>query len=230
MQTRLAYVVTGDPSVDEMSRLGLEGLTRVLNERTAVAAAEPMAVDVAADELAFFPLIYWPIPDGGMELSDEAVARVDRFMKNGGTILFDSRDGDGQGTSSDSLQAILRRLDLPPLQRVPSDHVLTKSFYLLTIFPGRHRDGDVWVQAAGAGPTSEALGDGVSSVIIGAADWASAWAMDEYGRPLASTGLGGERQRELALRFGVNLTMYALTGNYKADQVHIPALLERLGQ
>ena len=39
-----------------------------------------------------------------------------------------------------------------------------------------------------------------------------------------------ERQRELAYRAGVNLVMYALTGNYKADQVHVPALLERLGQ
>ena len=41
---------------------------------------------------------------------------------------------------------------------------------------------------------------------------------------------GGEVQREMAFRAGVNLVMYALTGNYKADQVHIPALLERLGQ
>ena len=41
---------------------------------------------------------------------------------------------------------------------------------------------------------------------------------------------GGERQRELAMRFGVNLVMYVLTGNYKSDQVHVPAILERLGQ
>jgi len=41
---------------------------------------------------------------------------------------------------------------------------------------------------------------------------------------------GGELQREMALRFGVNLVMYTLTGNYKADQVHVPAILERLGQ
>ena len=41
---------------------------------------------------------------------------------------------------------------------------------------------------------------------------------------------GGEEQREMARRFGVNLVMYALTGNYKTDQVHVPALLERLGQ
>lgn len=41
---------------------------------------------------------------------------------------------------------------------------------------------------------------------------------------------GGERQRELALRGGINLAMYALTGNYKTDQVHVGPLLERLGQ
>jgi hypothetical protein len=43
--------------------------------------------------------------------------------------------------------------------------------------------------------------------------------------------VGGEpRQREFAYRAGVNIVMYTLTGNYKADQVHVPALLERLGQ
>ena len=33
----------------------------------------------------------------------------------------------------------------------------------------------------------------------------------------------------MAFRFGINLVMYALTGNYKTDEVHAPALLERLG-
>ncbi|HAQ35300.1 MAG TPA: hypothetical protein DCQ53_08090, partial [Alphaproteobacteria bacterium] len=59
--------------------------------------------------------------------------------------------------------------------------------------------------------------------------WASAWAVGPDGSALYPVE-GNERQRELARRFGVNLAMYALTGNYKADQVHVPALLERLGQ
>ena len=47
----------------------------------------------------------------------------------------------------------------------------------------------------------------------------------------ASPGVARRRaQREMACRFGVNLVMYALTGNYKADQVHVPAILERLGR
>jgi hypothetical protein len=232
LQTRLAYVRTGDGDLDEISKEGLFGLTRVLNNRTAVAAGEPMGVDIETDELAFFPLLYWPIPDSGAGVSDAAIARIDAYMKNGGTILFDTRDGKEGGPASAGLQTLLRRLDLPPLQRVPREHVLTKAFYLLPVFPGRQPDGDVWVEAQrGDGePISEALGDGVSSVIIGAGDWAAAWASDQYGRPSFSMGPGGERQREYAYRFGVNLVMYALTGNYKADQVHVPALLERMGQ
>ncbi|HGG65378.1 MAG TPA: DUF4159 domain-containing protein, partial [Rhodobacteraceae bacterium] len=76
------------------------------------------------------------------------------------------------------------------------------------------------------------LNDGVTPVVIGGNDWAAAWAVDNVGNYMFRVGRGytGERQREIAYRFGVNLMMYVLTGNYKSDQVHVPALLERLGQ
>jgi hypothetical protein len=56
--------------------------------------------------------------------------------------------------------------------------------------------------------------------------------MQENGQPMYPVGRGiaGERQREMAIRFGVNLIMHVMTGNYKSDQVHVPALLDRLGQ
>ena len=92
-------------------------------------------------------------------------------------------------------------------------------------FPGRWADGRVWIERHSGG-----INDGVSGIVIGSNDWASAWAIDQSGRPMAAVVPGGARQRELAFRFGVNLVMYTLTGNYKADQVHVPALLERLGQ
>jgi hypothetical protein len=104
--------------------------------------------------------------------------------------------------------------------------VLTKSVYLLQDFPGRLASGRVWVEAAHGGADH----DGVAALIVGSNGWAAAWARDANGNGLYPVAPGGEIQRERALRFGVNLVMYALTGNYKADQVHVPALLERLGQ
>ena len=76
------------------------------------------------------------------------------------------------------------------------------------------------------------LNDGVTPVIIGSNDWAAAWAINGQGDPMYPIGRGraGERQREMAIRFGINLVMHVLTGNYKSDQVHVPALLDRLGQ
>lgn len=232
LQTHLAYVLTGVPSVDETSRAGLDGLTRVLERRTSIEAGPPLGVDLARDELAFFPLIYWPITPEQRDLTEIAVRKVNAFMKTGGTILFDLREATagvqpfGAGTTGmGALRRLTRGIEVPPLVPVPPDHVLTKSFYLMQEFPGRLSGGTVWVE------DSESLvNDGVTPVLVGSNDWAGAWAISEFGRPLYPAVPGGERQRELAYRFGVNLTMYAMTGNYKADQVHVPFILERLGQ
>jgi hypothetical protein len=232
-ELRLAYVRTGDREADAVSRAGLIGLTATLNRRTAVETAEPLAVDIESDELIFFPLLYWPVTAEQTPPSPRAVERINRYLETGGTILFDTRDAGaatpgpyGSGAAS---QATLRRLTgaikIPTLVPVPPDHVLTKSFYLLHEFPGRWNSGQVWVEQV-----EDRVNDGVASVIVGGNDWAGAWATDEQGRPAFPCVPGGEPQREMALRFGVNLVMYVLTGNYKSDQVHVPAILERLGQ
>ncbi|HEY0302655.1 MAG TPA: DUF4159 domain-containing protein, partial [Rhizomicrobium sp.] len=237
--TRLAYVVTGLADVDEMSRMGLTGLSNQLRNRTSYEPAEPMGVDVARDDLAFFPLLYWPMDPREKDLSPEALSKITDYMRNGGTILFDTRDltlGAGRGPSSpgeQTLRRLIAKLDLPPLEPVPANHVLTKAFYILTDFPGRWDGGKVWVEALPppdpeAGPAPARGGDGVSPVIVGGNDWAAAWAVRADGAPAVDVVPGGERQREMAYRFGVNLVMYAFTGNYKADVVHVPALLQRL--
>jgi hypothetical protein len=230
IETRLAYVLTGSEETDSRSRAGLVGLSDILERRTSVELGGPIGVDPSRDELAFFPLLYWPIRRDAPPLTADAVQRLNRFLRTGGMILFDTQDQQGRGLggaralSSADLRRQLRGLNLPPLEPVPDGHVLTRSFYLLEAFPGRWAGGQVWVEAGdGAAPP-------VSSVLVGANDWAGAWAVDSLDRPIYPTMPGGERQRELAYRFGVNLVMYALTGNYKADQVHVPAILERLGQ
>lgn len=224
-----------------MSAAGLTGLSRVLAARTAIEPAEPMAVDLEQDDLSLFPLIYWPIAERQPTPSAEASARLNAFMRSGGMIVFDTRDAHlsspgGAGPNAKALRRLAAALDLPPLERVPPDHVLTRTFYLLDRFPGRWTGGDVWLQTSARQATEDGRrslisdpNDGVSPVVIGAADWAAAWAVDDDGQFLAPVGrTSGARQREMAFRFGVNVVMYAMTGNYKSDQVHVPALLERL--
>lgn len=227
-QNWLAYVHTGDGAVDAVSKAGLEGLGRVLADRTAVEMAGAMAVDLDRDELSFFPLIYWPVTEGQAALSEAARAHLNTYMRHGGMVLVDTRTqgAPGDGPGGTGLQALLRGLDIPPLAPVGPDHVLTKAFYLLGEFPGRYAGGELWAEAR----EDNGSNDGVSSIIIGSNDWAAAWAMDSRGRPLYPVIPGPERQREYAYRTGINIVMYALTGNYKADQVHVPAILERLGQ
>ena len=232
-ELRLAYVRTGNPEADAVSRAGLVGLTATLNRRTAVDTAEPLALDIEKDELIFFPLLYWPVVSTQSAPSAAAVERINRYLETGGTILFDTRDANdqtpgpvgGAASSAQRLRRLVAGIKMPPLVPIPPDHVLTKSFYLMHEFPGRWNVGTLWVE-----PVEDRVNDGVSSVIVGANDWAGAWAIDAQGRPAFAVVPGGEPQREMAMRFGINLVMYVLTGNYKSDQVHVPAILERLGQ
>jgi len=244
-QTRLAYVVTGNNDVDSIVKAGMSGLTLFLAQRTALEAGDPVGVDPEHDELAFFPLIYWPIVPGAPKPPQDALNKIDAYMKQGGTVLFDTRDaieaGPGENGASQTpgmqaLRDILSSLDVPELEPVPREHVLTKTFYLLRDFPGRFTNGQTWVETLPREDEDEAAsrpargGDGVSPIIITSNDLAGAWAIRADGQPMLPLTPGEPKQREFAFRSGVNIVMYTLTGNYKADQVHAPALIERLGQ
>lgn len=239
----LAHVMTGDPKIDDVANAGLAGLSRTLFQRTSVEPAAPMGVDIEKDDIALFPFLYWPVTASQPIPSRAAYAKLNAYLRTGGMILFDTRDADiagfgGSTPEGQKLRAIALGLDIPALEPIPEDHVLTRTFYLLQAFPGRYNSRDIWVEAAkpGAelveGMPFRNLNDGVTPVVIGGNDWASAWALDERGGRMFPVGRGmaGEQQREIAYRFGVNLIMHVLTGNYKSDQVHVPALLDRLGQ
>lgn len=239
----LAHVLTGNSQVDDIARAGLQGLSDTLFFRTSIEPDNPIGVDLERDELAFFPMLYWPVTPDQPLPSAEAYVKLNAYLRSGGMILFDTRDADiaqfgAASPNGRKLQQLAASLDIPPLEPLPSDHVLTRTFYLLQDFPGRHAGRDVWVEAAPPdaeqieGMPFRNLNDGVTPVVIGGNDWAAAWATDRNGAALLPVGRGfaGDRQREIAYRFGVNLVMHVLTGNYKSDQVHVPALLDRLGQ
>ena len=240
--TRLAYVLTGDLEIDRIAMAGLSGLSRVLKARTAIEPAEPVGINVDSDELAFYPLLYWPVLENAQKLPEKTLAKIDAYMKQGGMIIFDTRDyqsalplsAGAQSPGTAALTRLVGALDIPALEPVPENHVLTKAFYLLKSFPGRWDGGALWVEATPSNDADKSRRarrtDGVSSLLITSNDFAAAWALDDRNRALFPVVPGGEVQREMAFRVGVNIVMYALTGNYKADQVHVPALLERLGQ
>lgn len=212
-QLHLAYIKTGSSGIDAVAATGLQGLSDILIQRTSTDMGGITGLDPETDDLSFFPLLYWPVTQSPRPLSPTAQRRIQHYLDHGGTIFFDT-----SRTSSNpaALSLIAGSLDIPPLGKMPNRHVLTKSFYLLRDFPGRYGAGTLWTEEKSA-----AGRDGVSSVIIADYDWARAWS--------AGDSSGGV-SHEMALRFGVNLVMYALTGNYKDDQVHLPHIMERLGQ
>jgi hypothetical protein len=229
LATRLGYITTGDAQVDSVSKAGLEGLSEYVNRRTAAVLVEPDAVEPGRTDLSFYPLLYWPITADLPPLGNAQTAALNDYMSRGGIVVIDTRDsgsGAGFAPGTDSaLRRISQGLLIPPLAPLTTEHVLARAFYLLSDFPGRFTGDSVWVQR-----DQDRANDSVSPVIIGGNDWASAWALDASGRNPYAVIPGGQRQRTLAYRFGVNLVMYALTGNYKGDQVHVPAILQRLGQ
>ena len=231
LDMRLACIKTFDAALDRDCLAGLKGLSQVIAVRSTAVLAEPVAVDPERDPVVFYPLLYWRISPRQKQLSAPALERLNAYMAHGGLILLDTGDEGQAGAGADTaelnrLRVLVQGLTLPPLVPLAPDHVLNRAFYLLKEVPGRWDGTTLWIEQPGA----SAANDGVSPVVLGGNDWVGAWAVDEHGRPLHPVVPGGERQREMAYRFGVNLVMYALTGNYKADQVHLPAIMERLGR
>lgn len=220
--TWLAYVRTGDYSVDSSSEAGLRGLRQEMTRRTSVEPAGVAGIDLETDDITLFPLLYWPVTSGQDDLSVAARNKVNAYLQHGGMIIFDTQDGSDGRSGNYSLQRLTSGLDLPPLAPVGSDHVLTRAFYLLDSFPGRLSSGTLWVDS-----NPERRNDSVSGIIVGSNDWAAAWSIGDNGRPLFPLP---DRQREMARRVGVNMVLYALAGNYKSDQLHVNSILERLGR
>lgn len=205
-QVELGYVRTGNPSRDRVSAEGLAALAKVLRLRTAVAPAAPKAVDPGSDSLGRYPMLYWPVLSA-RPLPPAVNARVRAYLDRGGLILFDFVGGNDGGATA---RAVLGPLGLPQLEELTERHVLARSFYLI-----RRPPPGTWTEAGTTGD-----GDRVAGVVIGGADWATAWS-EASAVPLM--------RREEAWRFGINVVMYALTGTYKADQVHTRTLLDRIG-
>ena len=180
------------------------------------------------DPIYSIPYLYWPLSKDIIEINIKTETKIKNYLANGGMILFDiigfSRENFSlENSKFKKIQNFLSSIDANNLTPITKDHTLTKSFYLLKKFPGRWDNKNLLIESS-----SLEVNDGVSSIILGFNDWASAWALDNNNNPIFPVVPGGERQREISYRFGINITMYALTGNYKSDQIHFKSILNRL--
>jgi len=239
-KTHLAYVKTGNEALDDLTQAGLDSLSRFIEARTNIELGDAVGVTLESDELAFYPLLYWPLDEAQNLPAATAISRLDFYMRQGGTVLFDTRDhllsdmmlDQAPTPATRLLRHILAEINVPPLEPAPPDHVIARSFYIMPDFPGRYRGASLWLEASLQGSQVRAVqaGDGVSPILITANDFIGAWASDDNGQWLYSTIPDESAQRLWAFRGGLNIVLYVLTGNYKADQIHAPEILKRLGQ
>ena len=232
LRTELAYIPSGDARRDRTTRRGLLALSRLVRAQTAARLGAPRAVVPGVDQLDLYPVIYWLITATTAPPDRRACRALDGFMASGGLLVIDS-DGGGAATSGSGAgfdpgaRAAMRQavacLAIPPLVRLTAQATLGHSFYIVRHYPGRFVGAPVWI-AAKAGQDA----DGMSPVVIGQNDWATAWALGRDGTPLHALLPDAPGQRTEAERFGVNLVIYALTGTYKSDQAQLPLLLRRL--
>ncbi len=209
----LAYFKTGNAFLDNKSRNGLTQLQNTLIARTSVEPYGVMPLDIENDTLLFYPFIYWYVTVEQQSLSEKAKTKLQSYIENGGLVIVDLGTPAAVQSGSSETEFFLSLVDginLPPLQQISDNHPLRRSFYLLDKLHGRYDSPNVW-----ASYDPDNLENSVAGLIIGGNDWAGAWASGT---------------NEMANRTGINLTMYALTGNYKSDQLHLPFILERLGQ
>ncbi len=199
---------------------GLPRLAWEVRKRTSIATAlETASVRADSDAVFNHPFLVWQGDRAFPPLSEDAINRLRLYVRGGGTLLVDISDGVPEGPFASSVRRELDRI-FPNVTfgRVPLDHTVYKSFYLLDRHGGR----------VSARPYLEGLKvEDRLAVVIAFNDLAGAMARDEFGEWEYDVGPGGETTREMSFRLGVNLVMYALCLDYKEDQVHIPFILKR---
>jgi uncharacterized protein DUF4159/TAT (twin-arginine translocation) pathway-exported protein len=198
----------------------LRRLSWELAQRTSIeTGADAVPVRLGAPGLHRTPMLYLA-GDGALPpFGDPEIAALRRHLQYGGFLLVDAADGsDGGGFDASVRRELARVLPTSPLARVAREHVLYKTFYLLDRQGGRTLV-KPWIEAQ--------VLNGRLAVVYSQNDLGGAWARGALGDWEYACTPGGEPQREVALRLGVNIAMYALCTDYKDDAVHLPFIMRR---
>jgi hypothetical protein len=229
-ETLLAYIKVEDTQINNISKSGLEKIRNLLITRTSINPKGVIGIDIKNDYIYSYPFIYWPLTKNLLSIKKPEIIKIKNYLDNGGIFFFDiivfsRKNLNLKDKKFKEIRNFLNEIVSNELSIIPKGHTLTKSFYLLDTFPGKWDNRILFIENSNL-----QYKDGVSSIILGFNDWAKAWAVDNNNLPLFPVVPGGERQRELSYRFGINIAMYALTGNYKSDQIHSKSILKRLSK
>ena len=216
-QLQLGAGASWNPRPSALRRFGWE-----IEKRTSIdVELDPAIVTPTSEGLHETPFMYLT-GERAFELPSTAgIEALRRYLTFGGFLIIDSAEGSTDGAYAGSVRKLIAAIFPPPakgLEIIPVDHVVYKSFYLLDKPVGR----------LAIAPAMEGVQrDGRLVCAYVPNDLGGAWARDDFGNYDFTCEPGGEKQRELAFRLGVNLVMYALCLDYKSDQVHVPFIMKR---
>ncbi len=209
----LMYLGASTERRGAQSRLAWELLRRTSIE----ANLDSPEITLDHEDLFYYPVLYLNGNTDFAPFSEAHILKLHRFLRLGGFLFIDDF-GEDDGFDTAIRREFGRIFPKNPFERIDHDHTLFKSFYLIDGRPGR-RERLPYVEGIHI--------DERTPVIYSRNDLGGAWMRDQFGNWSLPVYPGGDHQRELAFRFGVNVIMYALCTNYKSDQVHIPFILKR---
>jgi hypothetical protein len=214
--SRLVFAVGRHAGAWDRRSSGLRRLAFEIGTRTSISTLpREQAFDLDGPELFRHPFLYLTGEGALAPLTARQVENLRRYLTYGGFLLCDGQDADFAGSCERELGRVLPGATAG---RIPADHVLYKAFYLIDQPAGRILDRP-YLGGVLQGPRVAA--------VISANDLGGAWARDDLGSWEYEVSPGGESQREVAFRLGINLAMYAMCTDYKDDQVHIPFIMRR---
>lgn len=224
-ETKIGYILTNNSLIDENSRNGLMQISKFVSKKTASILNKPEGINLQNQELFYYPLIYWPLINTNIKLSSEESKKINSFLKDGGLLLVDCKLNFSTFDLDNCLakfKDLVKISELSKFSKLGKNHGIAKSFYLIENFPGVENN-EVFFSKV-----DSQFNDNAASVVLSNNNWSNAWAKDSNENFIFPLLDNSENQRITSIRFGINLVIYALTGNYKADQIHVPEILKRL--
>jgi hypothetical protein len=200
--------------------LFVEAIVDELELRTSIDAKRERAVmEISDPDLFFCPFLYMAGRYEFEPFTPKERETMGRFLTYGGFLFAEDTVG-AKGFGFDRAFRREMRQILPhyELKRLPPDHSVSQSFYLINSFGGRQV----------VNPYLEGITiDTWTPVIYSQNDLSGAWSRDKYGKWVSECVPGGDLQRNAAFRLGINIIVYSLTSDYKKDVIHHPFMKSR---